>query len=80
MYIIIKLLRKKNYRYLYITSLALAFNLACSGSSVFARLFAARKSNSRSCSSCFLRSTLSKSSKNFNCALTSCVTSYLGST
>lgn len=62
------------------TSFAFALSLACSGSSVFARLFAARRSNSLSCSSCLLRSTLSKSSKNFNCALTSCVTSYRGST
>jgi len=46
-----------------ITSLALAFNLACSGSSFLDLLLAARNKSSRSISSCFLRSTLSISSR-----------------
>lgn len=48
------------------TSLALAFSFACSGSSDFDLLLAARSNNSLSCSSCRFLSTRSNSSRNLS--------------
>uniref|UniRef100_A0A6B0UWQ9 Secreted protein n=1 Tax=Ixodes ricinus TaxID=34613 RepID=A0A6B0UWQ9_IXORI len=57
-------------------SFAFCLSFSCSGSSIFERLFAARRRISRSCSSCLFFSNLSNSSRNLSCALTSWVTSY----